>query len=91
LEREVLAVDSGTVFHFWYFVDCSLVKYCPIIIIIYAPFSQILEFNQVLQNDSCRLSQLQCQTASPNHPVNKFSWGMFPQYIKYHFMFNSIF
>jgi nardilysin len=34
------------------------------------------EFNQVLQNDSCRLSQLQCHTSSPNHPVNKFSWGM---------------
>ncbi|KAJ3676945.1 hypothetical protein LUZ60_002669 [Juncus effusus] len=33
------------------------------------------EFNQVLQDDSCRLSQLQCHTSSPNHPFNKFSWG----------------
>ncbi|KAJ1699101.1 hypothetical protein LUZ63_007613 [Rhynchospora breviuscula] len=33
------------------------------------------EFNQVLQNDSCRLSQLHCETSTPNHPVNKFSWG----------------
>lgn len=81
MEREVLAVDSGTIFHFVEFAHCSFVKYCPIIIII-CSFFQILEFNQVLQNDGCRLSQLQCQTSSPNHPVNKFSWGRVPEQSK---------
>ncbi|KAL3530974.1 hypothetical protein ACH5RR_010296 [Cinchona calisaya] len=33
------------------------------------------EFNQVLQNDSCRLQQLQCHTSSPGHPFNRFFWG----------------
>ncbi|XP_004294732.1 PREDICTED: nardilysin isoform X1 [Fragaria vesca subsp. vesca] len=33
------------------------------------------EFNQVLQNDACRLEQLQCHTASPGHPFNRFAWG----------------
>lgn len=33
------------------------------------------EFNQVLQNDACRLQQLQCHTSALNHPLNKFFWG----------------
>ncbi|CAA6669259.1 unnamed protein product [Spirodela intermedia] len=33
------------------------------------------EFNQVLQSDSCRLQQLQCHTAAPDHPFNRFFWG----------------
>ncbi|MQL76025.1 hypothetical protein Taro_008407 [Colocasia esculenta] len=33
------------------------------------------EFNQVLQSDSCRLLQLQCHTAAPEHPFNGFFWG----------------
>ncbi|PPD68030.1 hypothetical protein GOBAR_DD35091 [Gossypium barbadense] len=33
------------------------------------------EFNQVLQNDSCRLQQLQCHTSEDGHPFNRFSWG----------------
>ncbi|KAK4707469.1 hypothetical protein R3W88_032961 [Solanum pinnatisectum] len=33
------------------------------------------EFNQVLQNDSCRLQQLQCHTSNPGHPFNRFFWG----------------
>ncbi|XP_059626381.1 nardilysin-like isoform X2 [Cornus florida] len=33
------------------------------------------EFNQALQNDSCRLQQLQCHTSTPGHPINKFFWG----------------
>ncbi|KAL7152177.1 hypothetical protein ABFS83_04G079600 [Erythranthe nasuta] len=33
------------------------------------------EFNQVLQNDSCRLQQLQCFTSSPGHAFNRFFWG----------------
>ncbi|PRQ34798.1 putative insulysin [Rosa chinensis] len=33
------------------------------------------EFNTVLQNDFCRLQQLQGHTSSPGHPFNKFSWG----------------
>ncbi|KAM5572813.1 nardilysin-like [Rosa sericea] len=33
------------------------------------------EFNRVLQNDFCRLEQLQGHTATPGHPFNKFTWG----------------
>ncbi|XP_051113236.1 nardilysin-like isoform X2 [Andrographis paniculata] len=33
------------------------------------------EFNQVLQNDLCRLQQLQCHTAAFGHPLNRFFWG----------------
>ncbi|KAA8543659.1 hypothetical protein F0562_021595 [Nyssa sinensis] len=33
------------------------------------------EFNQVWQNDSCRLQQLQCHTSVPGHPFNRFFWG----------------
>ncbi|CAH9135246.1 unnamed protein product [Cuscuta epithymum] len=33
------------------------------------------EFNQVLQNDLCRLQQLQCHTSAPDHPFNRFCWG----------------
>ncbi|KAA0033496.1 nardilysin-like [Cucumis melo var. makuwa] len=33
------------------------------------------EFNQVLQNDVCRLQQLQCYTSVPGHPFNRFFWG----------------
>lgn len=33
------------------------------------------EFQQVLQSDSCRLQQLQCSTAHPDHLFHKFSWG----------------
>nr|XP_004296020.2 PREDICTED: insulin-degrading enzyme-like [Fragaria vesca subsp. vesca] len=33
------------------------------------------EFNRVLQNDFCRLRQLQCYTSSPGHPFNRFSQG----------------
>lgn len=38
----------------------------------------ILEFNQVLQNDSCRLQQLQCHTSTPDHAFNRFFWGNLP-------------
>uniref|UniRef100_A0A3Q7I3G2 Uncharacterized protein n=1 Tax=Solanum lycopersicum TaxID=4081 RepID=A0A3Q7I3G2_SOLLC len=37
----------------------------------------ITEFNQVLQNDSCRLQQLQCHTSNTGHPFNRFFWGKF--------------
>ncbi|KAH6828296.1 Insulinase family protein [Perilla frutescens var. hirtella] len=33
------------------------------------------EFNQVLQNDSCRLQQLQCYTSASGHAFNRFFWG----------------
>ncbi|KAH0916745.1 hypothetical protein HID58_031191 [Brassica napus] len=33
------------------------------------------EFNQALQNDACRLQQLQCHTSAKGHPFNRFSWG----------------
>ncbi|KAK7301570.1 hypothetical protein RJT34_12437 [Clitoria ternatea] len=33
------------------------------------------EFNQVLQNDACRLQQLHSHTSAPNHPLNRFFWG----------------
>ncbi|KAK9065982.1 hypothetical protein SSX86_015384 [Deinandra increscens subsp. villosa] len=33
------------------------------------------EFNQALQNDACRLQQLQCHTAAPGHAFNQFFWG----------------
>ncbi|KAG2324039.1 hypothetical protein Bca52824_006767 [Brassica carinata] len=33
------------------------------------------EFNQALQNDACRLQQLQCHTSTKGHPVNRFAWG----------------
>ncbi|KAM6578444.1 hypothetical protein CsatB_030281 [Cannabis sativa] len=33
------------------------------------------EFNQVLQNDACRLQQLQCHTSTSGHPFNRFFWG----------------
>ncbi|KAJ4834406.1 hypothetical protein Tsubulata_007349 [Turnera subulata] len=33
------------------------------------------EFNQVLQNDACRLQQVQCHTSAPGHPFNRFYWG----------------
>ncbi|XP_068634694.1 nardilysin-like [Aristolochia californica] len=33
------------------------------------------EFNQVIQNDNGRLQQLQCHTAFPGHPLNRFFWG----------------
>ncbi|XP_050216582.1 nardilysin-like isoform X2 [Mercurialis annua] len=33
------------------------------------------EFNQVLQNDACRLQQLQCHTSEPSYPFNRFYWG----------------
>ncbi|XP_048226972.1 nardilysin-like isoform X2 [Ricinus communis] len=33
------------------------------------------EFNQALQNDACRLQQLQCHTSAPGHPFNRFCWG----------------
>ncbi|KAK4836978.1 hypothetical protein QYF36_001836 [Acer negundo] len=33
------------------------------------------EFNQALQNDTCRLQQLQCHTSGTGHPFNKFFWG----------------
>ncbi|XP_027334300.1 nardilysin-like [Abrus precatorius] len=33
------------------------------------------EFNQVLQSDACRLQQIQCHTATLNHPLNRFFWG----------------
>eukprot|EP01018_Ginkgo_biloba_P028827 Gb_06506 [translate_table: standard] len=33
------------------------------------------EFNQALQNDSCRLQQLQCHTAEQGHPFKRFTWG----------------
>ncbi|CAK9254097.1 unnamed protein product [Sphagnum jensenii] len=33
------------------------------------------EFEQVMQNDACRLLQLQCHTSSPSHPFHTFSWG----------------
>ncbi|KAI4368936.1 hypothetical protein MLD38_017436 [Melastoma candidum] len=33
------------------------------------------EFNQVLQNDACRLQQLQFHTSLAGHPFNRFFWG----------------
>ncbi|KAF6174379.1 hypothetical protein GIB67_027850 [Kingdonia uniflora] len=33
------------------------------------------EFNQALQNDGCRLQQLQCHTSGSGHPFNRFFWG----------------
>ncbi|KAK1353121.1 Insulinase Peptidase family M16 family protein [Heracleum sosnowskyi] len=33
------------------------------------------EYNQVVQNDSCRLQQLQCHTSTSGHPLNQFFWG----------------
>jgi nardilysin len=33
------------------------------------------EFVQVLQDDGCRLMQMQCHTANPGHPHRIFSWG----------------
>ncbi|KAH9668346.1 nardilysin-like [Citrus sinensis] len=33
------------------------------------------EFNQALQNDACRLQQLQCHTSQLGHAFNKFFWG----------------
>ncbi|KAL8225096.1 hypothetical protein R6Q57_017653 [Mikania cordata] len=33
------------------------------------------EFNQALQNDACRLQQLQCHTAAAGHAFNQFFWG----------------
>ncbi|KDP45687.1 hypothetical protein JCGZ_17294 [Jatropha curcas] len=33
------------------------------------------EFNQVLQNDACRLQQLQCHTSGPGYPFNRFFCG----------------
>ncbi|CAL5426989.1 unnamed protein product [Camellia sinensis] len=29
----------------------------------------------ILQNDLCRLQQLQCHTSAPGHPFNRFFWG----------------
>lgn len=36
----------------------------------------VVEFNQALQSDACRLQQLQCHTSSLGHPFNRFFWGM---------------
>ncbi|KAI4373362.1 hypothetical protein MLD38_011493 [Melastoma candidum] len=33
------------------------------------------EFNQILQNDACRLQQLQFRTSTAGHPFNRFCWG----------------
>ncbi|XP_010457845.1 PREDICTED: nardilysin-like isoform X1 [Camelina sativa] len=33
------------------------------------------EFNQTIQNDLCRLQQLQCYTSAKGHPFNRFAWG----------------
>ncbi|CDY54887.1 BnaA10g27980D [Brassica napus] len=33
------------------------------------------EFNQAIQNDACRLQQLQCHTSTKGHPLNRFAWG----------------
>lgn len=33
------------------------------------------EYNQIVQNDSCRLQQLQCHTSTSGHPLNQFFWG----------------
>ncbi|GBG78735.1 hypothetical protein CBR_g27959 [Chara braunii] len=33
------------------------------------------EFNQSVQNDRCRLQQLQCHTANSAYELHKFSWG----------------
>lgn len=37
----------------------------------------VTEFNQALQSDSCRLQQLQCHTSTPDHPFNRFFWGIY--------------
>jgi nardilysin len=37
--------------------------------------SKFVEFNQALQNDACRLQQLQCYTSAKGHPFNRFAWG----------------
>lgn len=33
------------------------------------------EFNRALQNDYARLQQIQCETCTPGHAYNTFSWG----------------
>ncbi|KAL8106522.1 hypothetical protein AgCh_023328 [Apium graveolens] len=33
------------------------------------------EYNQIVQNDACRLQQLQCHTSTSGHPLNQFFWG----------------
>jgi nardilysin len=33
------------------------------------------EFVQVLQDDGCRMMQMQCHTANAHHPHRIFSWG----------------
>jgi len=37
-----------------------------------------VEFDQAFQSDTCRLQQLQCHSADPQHPFNRFMWGMLP-------------
>lgn len=48
-----------------------------------------IEFNQVLQSDACRLQQLQCHTASPGHPFNRFFWGK-SEPIIFHFVVKMV-
>lgn len=49
-----------------------------------------IEFNQVLQNDACRLQQLQCHTSTHGHPFNRFFWGMFES-IMFHFIVKRVY
>lgn len=51
----------------------------------------VAEFNQALQNDSCRLQQLQCHTSTPDHPFNRFFWGIFISMCIYLLLFYVIF
>ncbi|KAL0389128.1 UNVERIFIED_CONTAM: Nardilysin-like [Sesamum calycinum] len=67
-------------------ISCNLHKFFPVCSVFHFPLvkaeameREVLavdsEFNQVLQNDSCRLQQLQCYTSAPGHPFNRFFWG----------------
>lgn len=73
MEREVQAVDSGV--QYYNFVNLINRHILPTEMLLFDSWDT--EFNQVLQNDSCRLQQLQCHTSTPGHPFNRFFWGKF--------------
>ena len=86
MERELLAVDSGMPvnqalsllleiierFIFYQHSD-KLTSY--IVKCVLLTRSKFVEFNQAIQNDACRLQQLQCHTSTKGHPLNRFAWG----------------
>lgn len=100
MEREALAVDSGAfslpkcVFNFLFIkIDhFSIIWRCILILLsihsccwlVHAWNKMDIEFNQVLQNDACRLQQLQCHTSKPGYPFNRFFWGRFAS-LTFHF------